>query len=48
MTTPLPRRLKDLVSFDADSDDEYSIITPCKPKNTKDAAQTAVGKSETM
>lgn len=38
MTTPAPRRTRDLLTFSAESDDEFSI-TPCKPGKTKDAGQ---------
>jgi len=43
MTTPAPRRTRDLLTFAAESDDEFSI-TPCKPGKTKDAAQIVTRK----
>lgn len=45
MTTPAPRRVKDLLAFGTDSDDEYSI-TPCKPQKAKDANKNCVKKLE--
>lgn len=45
MTTPAPRRVKDLLAFGTDSDDEYSI-TPCKPQKAKNAIRNGAKKLE--
>ena len=47
MSTPAPRRLRDLLTFGTESDDEFNI-TPCKPKKTNDADQIGNRKLEAM
>ncbi|KAL7731303.1 hypothetical protein ACLKA6_014473 [Drosophila palustris] len=47
MSTPAPRRLRDLLTFSTESDDEFNI-TPCKPNKTNDAVQIGNRKLEAI